>query len=130
MFYRAVSQISLKMTLSMCRISVLQLFFFLSFCSFLLLCLTSHLFHRGRMCQLIWVLLLQENNQYLSSSIIAAFLDTMSLIYRSRTSPLPVAHIVDVLTFGGRKVRVKKSWHFDCSFCVCEKGFNDCRITL
>ncbi|ROT69703.1 putative protein misato-like 1 [Penaeus vannamei] len=47
---------------------------------------------------------IEENNQYLSSSIIAAFLDTMSLIYRSRTSPLPVAHIVDVLTFGGRKI--------------------------
>ncbi|MPC68744.1 hypothetical protein E2C01_062952 [Portunus trituberculatus] len=44
-----------------------------------------------------------ECNAYFTSSVMAAFLDTVSLAYRSRASPLPLANVVDMLTPTGRK---------------------------
>lgn len=49
-------------------------------------------------------LALKDHNAYITSSVMAAFLDTVSLAYRSRSSPLPLANIVDFLTPTGRKV--------------------------
>lgn len=49
----------------------------------------------------------QEYNAYVTSSIMAAFLDTVSVSYRSRTLPLPLANVVDILTPARRKVRIE-----------------------
>ncbi|KAG0720520.1 Protein misato 1 [Chionoecetes opilio] len=49
-------------------------------------------------------LALKDHNAYTTSSIMAAFLDTISLAYRSRSSPLPFTSVVDLLTPAGRKV--------------------------
>lgn len=49
-------------------------------------------------------LALKEYNAYYTSSVMAAFLDTVSVAYRSRASPLPLANLVDILTPTGRKV--------------------------
>ncbi|XP_042213839.1 protein misato homolog 1-like isoform X2 [Homarus americanus] len=48
--------------------------------------------------------IVQENNPYITSSVMAAFVDTASLVYRSRTSPLPLSYVVDMLSPGGRNV--------------------------
>ncbi|KAK4307568.1 hypothetical protein Pmani_020712 [Petrolisthes manimaculis] len=49
-------------------------------------------------------LLYQEDNAYLSSSILGAFLETASTVYRTRTDPLPLAALTHLLTPTGRKV--------------------------
>uniref|UniRef100_A0A0P4W8X7 Protein misato n=1 Tax=Scylla olivacea TaxID=85551 RepID=A0A0P4W8X7_SCYOL len=49
-------------------------------------------------------LVLKEYDAYFTSSVMAAFLDSVSLAYRSRASPLPLANVVDILTPTGRKV--------------------------
>lgn len=49
-------------------------------------------------------LAMKEYNAYVTSSIMAAFLDTVSMAYRSRTLPLQLANVVDILTPARRKV--------------------------
>ncbi|XP_071536621.1 protein misato homolog 1 isoform X1 [Panulirus ornatus] len=49
-------------------------------------------------------LTLENNSAYLASSIMAVFMDTASLAYRTRTSPMPLACVVDSLTSAGRNV--------------------------
>lgn len=46
----------------------------------------------------------QEDNAYLSSSILGAFLETASTVYRTRNNPLPLAALTHFLTPAGRKV--------------------------
>lgn len=61
----------------------------------------------------------------MTSSIMAAFLETVSVAYRTRTLPLPLANVADVLTPAGRKVRTENSKivpflskHPDCKLTV------------
>lgn len=49
-------------------------------------------------------LVLLENNAYIASSVLAAFIDTASLVYRSRVSPMSLSCVVDFLTPARRNV--------------------------
>ena len=48
----------------------------------------------------------QNETAYLSSSILASFLDTATLAYRVRNEPMPLRYITDYLTLPGRQVRL------------------------
>lgn len=49
-------------------------------------------------------ILLKEDNAYMSSSVLASFIDTATLSYRLRNSPLPLRNITELLTFSDRPV--------------------------